>query len=233
MNFIDKIKARTEQILMKSDEFVRNYGVHTGMGAATVSVLSGIGGVAAIAGGVGVGSLAAVAAAPVMIMGVPIAAAGALLLGGGAAGIGFAGLSKLYKEFRGGEVQKHVWGPQHLECVDNDGKKVKLDAMDVYKEIELGTFKNKYQSLIVQDRHNNNPEQAKAYKADSLTLENTTALVLNNNVNSSSAIDNIETVRRNIIKEAKSSSIIAKVSDALNKFQETDWVQNAKTRKFN
>lgn len=59
MNFIDKIKARTNQILMKSDEFVRKYGVHTGMGAATVSVLSGIGGVAA---------------APVMIMGVPVAA---------------------------------------------------------------------------------------------------------------------------------------------------------------
>lgn len=231
MSLLDNIKAKTTKILMKTDEFLRNNGINTGMGVATASAITGIGGISAIVGGTTLPFIASIAAAPIMIMGVPVIAAGALLLGGGVAGMGFAGLAKLYKEARGGEVRKYTWGPQFLDCVDHNGKTQHLKAMDVFKEIELGTFKDKYQSLLITDPKT---KEKSAYKSDGLTLEdaNFYALAVEGRTSNSTLIENVEIVRRNIIKESNNSSIITKVAESLAKFDELSWVKNTKANRM-
>lgn len=229
MNIVDKIKLKTEQIYTKTDQFLRNHGAVMGMGVAVASVTLGITGIAlaATAATAPLSAPLALAASAASAtgstwLGIPVTAAGSLMLNGGYLGLAFAGLSKLYRQFRGGKIEDFVWGPQQLSCIDKEGNTVKRDALTVYKEIELGTFKDKYTHMGTE---NYKTKSINYNESKDLTLESAMYKILGPDLYkddpySSSIVDNVETVRRVLFKESNNYAKMADLSDKIKRFRE-------------
>ena len=230
MNLIDKIRLKTDQIYTKTDQAMRNYGVEAGMLMGVASVLVGVGGAALTV-------MAATATAPLAaplalaataasatgssFLGIPVMAAGSVLLNGGFAAIGFTALSKLYKDFKGGKVEDFVYGPQQLECVDKNGKSVKVDSIEVYKQIELGTFKENYSYLGINNQKDNT---TKYHDAKDLNLESAVRKVEGPSLYeydhyAQPIVHNIETIRRVLFKESKNYNEMADLSKKIKDFR--------------
>lgn len=141
MNLADKIKLRTEQIIINIQDTIKEKGYDFGVNrmgeGSVVSALGCIGGMALSIAGVE-GALATAATAV-------ITGGGAVMIGG----ILTMGAVSAYKNTSRTSVE--VWGPDKLTCVDKNGQSVKLNSVDVYKDIELGTFQQKYNSIVVEN----------------------------------------------------------------------------------
>lgn len=189
LSALDKIKLKTQQILVKADDYVReqdsfgNTGTKLGMMFAMTGVMVGVLGVATIVAAPAlpaIAAIASVAAAPtaLSIGGASINLAGASLLAGGGGGIIFAGISKMYSAIRGTQ-NNYVRG--EFECIlrdknvnpsiENDtvfnfvdlNNVVKVDRKTILKSIENGTFHDKYIGIRINGAEPKNTGHEFAY----------------------------------------------------------------------
>lgn len=248
LSAFDKIKLKTKQILVKTDDYLREsntFGPKAsmhGMAFGATAVMAGIVGVMAIVAAPALPVLAGVAAVAAMptaltIGGASISLAGASLIGGGAAGIAFAGIAKIYNNIRGSNNQ-HVQG--EFECIvrdratnpsiENDkvfnnidlNKVVKVDRKTILKSIENGTFHDKYVGIRVNGV---NHEHAYHKIPEGMVLEEAAAIPFKYGtkeikVTNGEWKEDCKTIRRECFKEAKSFDLKAKILNRISAFRE-------------
>jgi hypothetical protein len=167
LSTLDKIKLKTQQILVKTDDYLTTTkngmdASHHGIMFGAASIIAGITGVMAIVAAPtlpAIAGVAALASIPTFAVGgAAVNLAGATLLGGGAASIAFTIFAKMYKSAKG-ETNYHVNG--ELECLPKGSngdlsKIVKVNRKEVLKSIENETFSQKYEAVKIRDFHDPN-----------------------------------------------------------------------------
>lgn len=231
ISLAEKIKLKTQQVLVKTDDYLRDYdyqggkAMQHGIYFAGTACAIGILGVAAIVAAPAIPAIAAIAATAaatipsITIGGATVNLAGISLLGGGAGGLAFAGFAQLYKAIRG-EQHHEVFG--QLECFKKGEHYVNailVDRKEVLKDIENGTFYDKYESIKVHGKENS------ILKPTANILEFAAALPFLNitswqEPNSALLKEDCKTIRRECFKEAKSSSLKVAISNRISAFRE-------------
>lgn len=232
LSITEKIKLKTQQILMKTDDYFRNTGENrwSGMPAtmdgllfsATASVV-GMLGVATIVASPDMpilASVAAFAAKPALtVAGVTINNAGLTLIAGGYYGINFSAFAKLYRQIRG-DLKEHVSG--RLDCVVKENgelKEVSVDRKTVLKAVEDGTFYQHY--TAIRTYQNMGYEDIKIPLQDS--LEKIAALPYfhgSKQVIPQRVEEDVKIVRRECFKEAKDANSAHKIMNRINGIRE-------------
>lgn len=218
MNILDKIKLKTEQIVLKTDDVLRNHGVIAGMGLAAAGMIVGIAGVAAMATVAAPGAavaapiaaIASIASTGISVLGIPINLAGCAIFGAGFSGIAMSGFSAAYKAIRGVDAFYDSFkGHQTIECIDNNNKSVHMSALKFYELVENGTLKNNF-SAVIDPRDssattNGNPSQKRTYISD-LTLDQASII---------QGEPDLEKIQRLLFKEAKDIPFASKLKNKL------------------
>lgn len=236
LSTLDKIKLKTQQILVKTDDYftttkngmdASHHGVMFGAAAVTAGIL----GVAAIVTTAPalpfIGTVAALASIPTFtIGGAAVNLAGATLLGGGSAGIAFTAFAKMYKAVKG-DRDYYVNG--EFECWtkgsnNTTGELVKVDRKEILKDVENGTFSQKYDAIKISA-----PENPKGYNRfivpENNSLEVTATLpykIYDKEIvpNGREWEDDCKKVRRECFKEAKKSDLKASIMNRISGFRE-------------
>lgn len=236
LSTLDKIKLKTHQILVKTDDYftTTKNGIdagHHGIMFGAVSVIAGITGVAAIVTTAPtlpfIGTVAALASIPTFAVGgAAVNLAGASILGGGAAGIAFTAFAKMYKAVRG-DRDYDING--NFECwpkgqENNPNAVVTVSRKQILKDIENGTFEQKYDAIKVDA-----PETSKGYikfippTNESLEVAATLPYVAGGDIYTprrAEWTEDCQKVRRECFKEAKNSNLKASIINRISNFRE-------------
>lgn len=215
MSLLDSIKIKSQQIAMKTDQFIREHGVMAGMSFGAASIIVGIAGVAAMSA---VAVPGAVVAAPIAaaaslasgtgltVLGVSVNAAGAAFLAGGGGGIAFSALSKAYKTIRNkGVFNDALLGYHEMKCLDNNNQLQSVPAMKFFEMVEKGTLKNEFKEVVGRIHLGNGVHEERRYSSD-LTLEQASYL---------QGEQDCEKIRRLLFKETNDMSFAQKLKDKM------------------
>lgn len=255
LSVLDKIKLKTQQILVKTDDYLRQADTfgpkatqHSMIFAGTAT-MAGILGVWAIVAAPTLPALAGIAAIASMptaftVGGAAINVAGVSLLGGGGTGVIFAGLTKLYNSVRGTQ-NFNVNGD--FECIlkDNNGS-IDFDKVDinnvvlvnrkeVLKSIENGTFHEKYAGIRTLNEKGPGYSYYKIPKERALEVITTLPYYWDKEQyvpRNAQWEENFKAIRRECFKEAKSFDLKAKILNRMNAYREGYEGQEVK-RKYN
>lgn len=234
LSTLDKIKLKTQQILVKTDDYLTTTkngmnASHHGVIFGQTAVVAGILGVMAIVAAPtlpAIAGVAALASIPTLtIGGAAINLAGASLMAGGAAGLAFSGLAKIYRSIRGdkdfdvnGEFECWPKGKDH-----EPNAVVSVSRKQILKDIENGTFEQKYDAIKV-DAPENNKGYVRFIPSPTNQLEVAATLPYKSH---DSVItpdfaeweDDCKKVRRECFKEAKNSNLKANIMNRINDFR--------------
>lgn len=230
MTILDNIKIKTQQLAMKTDQALREYGVETGMFLGAASIVVGIAGIAAMST---VAVPGAVVAAPIAaaaslasgtgltVLGVSLNAAGSTLLAGGFAGIAFSAFSKLYKSIRNTDVfHDQLTGYSHVKCVKESGDVVELPSLKFYEMVEKGTLKDSFKEVIGNIHVGNGVHEERRY-LPTLTVEQASFIQGDNNS---------EKIRRLLFKETKDMDFASKLSDTIKNIRNKHLSNNSQNK---
>lgn len=220
------INVKLTRLLTKTDDYLRgkNSGLFNGTAAtdgllfgATALVVGALGYAASVTG------LTDIATSSLLTLGgKDINLAQVIGAGGAFLGVEFALLGKVYREVVGNS-QEEV--PGYLDVVTKKGEELVVSRHEVLKQIEMGTFYQKYEALTipkglsyekVYPTMGNTEQVAKIpyyMKAffDANAAQHTTK----------DSIKDVETIRRSCFKEAKNDIEASKVLNRINGIRET------------
>lgn len=230
LSLAERIKLKTQQVLVRTDDYLRDYNylgnkaVQHGVFFAGTACTIGLLGLATIISVPAFPALAAIATVTatipsITIGGAAVNLAGISVLGSGVAGLAFSSFAQIYKSIRG-DQHHEVFG--QLECFkkgENYVNAVLVDRKQVLKDIENGTFYDKYESIKVHGKDNSvlKPTANILEFAATLPFLNITSW---QEPNSALLKEDCKTIRRECFKEAKSSSLKAAISNRISAFRE-------------
>lgn len=230
MNLSEKIKLKTQQILAKTDDYLRGHtyceggAVHHGICFAGTSLMLGFVGISGMFDTASLPALNAVASNGINTMtGHAISNAGVAFIGASGVGVIFSTFAQIYQNIRG-EHTHDIFGS--FEIYNKDGSLLTLPRKEVLKNIENGTFNDQYCAIKTLSGqfivHNEEGILEKAVQLPYLDHDNY------HSPNYSCLKEDCYTIRRECFKESRNSDLTATILQRIGQIRLHTEKQNTK-----